>query len=90
MILKAINEATEQCMKKYKMFAVFGLGVPDPKGIFGTTIGLQKKFGNHRVFDMPLAENGMMGVAVGAALNGFRPIITIKELNCPSFNGANY
>ena len=76
----AINEATEQCMKKYKNVFIFGLGVPDPKGIFGTTIGLQKKFGNHRVFDMPLAENGMMGVAVGAAINGFRPIITHQRI----------
>ena len=67
-------------MKKYKNVFIFGLGVPDPKGIFGTTIGLQKKFGNHRVFDMPLAENGMMGVAVGAALNGFRPIITHQRI----------
>ena len=77
---KAINEATEQCMKKHKNVFIFGLGVPDPKGIFGTTTGLQKKFGNQRVFDMPLAENGMTGVAVGAALNGFRPIITHQRV----------
>ena len=77
---KAINEATEQCMKKHKNVFIFGLGVPDPKGIFGTTTGLQKKFGNQRVFDMPLAENGMTGVAVGAALNGFRPIITHQRI----------
>ena len=54
---KAINEATEQCMKKYKNVFIFGLGVPDPKGIFGTTTGLQKKFGKQRVFNSTRFEN---------------------------------
>ena len=77
---KAINEATELSMKKFSNVFIFGLGVPDPKGIFGTTTGLQKKFGKNRVFDMPLAENGMTGVAIGAALNGYRPIITHQRI----------
>ena len=46
----AINEATEQCMKKYKNVFIFGLGVPDPKGIFGTTTGLQKKIWKSKSF----------------------------------------
>jgi hypothetical protein len=45
-----------------------GLGVTDPKGIFGTTLGLEKKFGGRRVLDMPAAENGMTGIAIGSAL----------------------
>lgn len=53
----------------------YGLGVPDPKGIFGTTLGLQAKYGKERVFDMPTSENGMLGIGVGAAITGLRPVM---------------
>ena len=55
----AIVEATVSCMEHDSTVLVIGLGAPDPKGIFGTTIGLQDKFGDERVFDMPVSENGM-------------------------------
>jgi pyruvate dehydrogenase E1 component beta subunit len=42
--------------------------------MFGTTRGLQERFGQQRVFDTPLSEEGMMGVAAGAAMNGMRPV----------------
>jgi pyruvate dehydrogenase E1 component beta subunit len=58
-----------------------GLGVPDPKGIFGTTLGLQAKYGPSRVMDMPVAENGMTGVAIGSALVGMRPIMTHQRID---------
>ena len=60
---------------------VMGLGVPDPKGIFGTTSGLQQKFGASRVLDMPVAENGMTGVAVGSALVGMRPVMVHQRID---------
>ena len=53
-----------------------GQGVDDHKGIFGSTIGLADDFGADRVFDTPLAEEGMTGIAIGAALNGLYPIQT--------------
>src|SRR3989475_7076537 len=53
---------------------VLGLGVDDFKGLYGTTRGLQDEFGPERVFDTPLSEDGMTGVAIGAALAGLRPI----------------
>ncbi len=53
---------------------VLGVGVDDPKGIFGTTLGALKRFGPTRVFDTPLAENGLTGVAIGAAIEGMRPV----------------
>src|SRR3990170_7876371 len=53
---------------------VMGLGVEDPKPIYGTTRGLAERFGADRVFNTPLAEEGMTGVAIGAALAGLRPI----------------
>ena len=77
---KSINEALELCMKKNKNVIVIGLGVDDPKGIFGTTLKLKKKFGNKRVFDMPTAENGITGIAIGASLSGMLPVITHQRV----------
>ena len=53
---------------------VLGQGVDDPTAMFGTTKGLQERFGRSRVFDTPLSEEGMMGVSTGAAMNGMRPV----------------
>src|SRR5687767_10237713 len=53
---------------------VMGLGVDDPKAILGTTRGLVEKYGPDRVFDTPLSEDAMTGVAIGAAMAGLRPI----------------
>ena len=72
--VEAIREATEQEMARDPSIIVLGQGVDDPKAIYGTTRGLQQRFGPGRVFDTPLAEDGMMGVAIGAALAGLRPI----------------
>ncbi len=71
---EALREATDQEMSRDPAVIVMGLGVDDCKGIYGTTRGLLEKFGPARVFDTPLAEDGMTGVAVGAALGGLRPI----------------
>jgi len=60
---------------------VMGLGVPDPTGIFGTTAGLEAKFGPRRVLDMPLAENAMTGIAIGTALVGMRPVMTHQRVD---------
>ena len=77
----AIREATEQCMDLDPSVYIMGLGVPDPGGIFGTTTGLQEKFGTERVMDMPVAENGMTGIAIGSALAGMRPILTHQRVD---------
>ncbi len=71
---EAIREAIEQEMQRDSSVIVIGQGVDDPKRILGTTKGLVEKFGAERVFDTPLAEDGMTGVAIGAALSGLRPI----------------
>jgi pyruvate/2-oxoglutarate/acetoin dehydrogenase E1 component len=71
---EAIREATAQEMARDVSVIVLGQGVDDPKAIYGTTRGLQEAFGAERVFDTPLAEDGMMGVAIGAAMAGLRPI----------------
>ena len=77
---KSINEALEISMKKNSKVILLGLGVDDPKGVFGTTDKLIQKFGKNRVFDMPTAENGMTGVAIGASLSGFIPVITHQRV----------
>jgi 2-oxoisovalerate dehydrogenase E1 component len=71
----AIHEATLQAMRADRRVIVLGEGVNDPKAIFGTTAGLVKEFGAQRSLEMPLAENGFTGMAVGAALLGTRPIV---------------
>ena len=73
---QAINEAIDLCMAKDPTVYVMGLGVPDPTGVFGTTLGLEQKYGSNRVLDMPTSENGMTGVAIGSALVGMRPIMS--------------
>lgn len=77
----AIREAQAQCLADDKSVYVMGLGVPDPKGVFGTTLGLQEKFGVDRVFDIPLAENAMTGVAIGSSLVGMRPILVHQRID---------
>jgi pyruvate/2-oxoglutarate/acetoin dehydrogenase E1 component len=71
---EAIREATEQEMARDSSVFVLGLGVDDFKAIYGTTKGLVERFGPDRVVDTPLSEDGMTGVAIGAALAGMRPI----------------
>ena len=78
---EALLEAQEFCLGNDPNVYLMGLGVPDPKGIFGTTVGLQKKFGPDRVFDIPLSENAMTGVALGSAITGMRPIMTHQRVD---------
>ncbi|MDD5070031.1 MAG: transketolase C-terminal domain-containing protein [Candidatus Omnitrophica bacterium] len=73
---QAILEATKNEMSRDESVVVMGQGVDDPKAILGTTLGLLEEFGPQRVFDTPLAEDGMTGVAIGMALGGLRPIQT--------------
>lgn len=78
---QAINEALAQAMEMDESVICYGLGVPDPKGVFGTTLGLQERFGEARVFDMPASENAMTGVAIGASLNGLRPVMMHQRVD---------
>jgi pyruvate/2-oxoglutarate/acetoin dehydrogenase E1 component len=71
---EALYEATRQEMERDPGVFVMGLGVDDARGLYGTTLDLHKLFGPDRNFDTPLAEDAMTGVAIGAALNGMRPI----------------
>jgi acetoin:2,6-dichlorophenolindophenol oxidoreductase subunit beta len=72
---QAISEALVQGMEADPNVFLFGLGVDDCKGIFGTTTEATKRFGHARVFDVPASENALTGIAIGAALNGKHPIL---------------
>ncbi len=71
---EALNEAMYQEMERDPTVFVYGIGVPDHKRIFGSTVGLLEKFGPERCFDTPLSEDAMTGFGLGAAINGMRPI----------------
>ena len=72
---EAINEALMQSMKLDRKVVIMGLGVDDPKRIFGSTKKLIETFGNNRVFDMPTSENAITGFAIGMSLGKYKPII---------------
>ena len=76
-----VNLTLKEVMKSDKNVVLYGLGVDDPRGIFGTTQGLQKIFGPDRVFDMPASENAMTGIGVGMSLNGIRPIMNHQRMD---------
>lgn len=78
---EAIREATDQAMAADSSVYIMGLGVPDPKRIFGTTNGLLEKYGSARVLDMPTSENAMTGIAIGSAIGGMRPIMTHQRVD---------
>lgn len=78
---EAVREGLDQSMQRDARVLVIGEGVPDPKAIFGSTAGLQQKYGRQRVFDMPLSENGLTGICIGAALNGMRPVMVHQRVD---------
>jgi len=73
---EALYQAMHYSLSKNPNVIIMGQGVDDHKGLFGTTLGLATEFGNDRVFDTPLAEEGVTGIAIGASLNGLYPILT--------------
>lgn len=70
----AIRETLKQAMAASPEVFLFGEGINDQPALFGVTTDLYKEFGEDRVFDIPLSENALMGVATGAALAGMRPV----------------
>jgi len=77
---RAIHEALDLSLAADPRVFLLGLGISDPIGVFGTTRDLVKKYGERRVQDMPISENAMTGVALGAALTGMRPVMSHMRL----------
>ena len=70
-----INQAFEESLRDDPKVLLFGLGVGDVGAVFGSTANLQSKHGSDRVFDIPLSENAVTGMALGLAMQGFRPVM---------------
>jgi pyruvate dehydrogenase E1 component beta subunit len=79
--VEALREAHAQLLKSDERVFVIGEGVDDPGGVFGSTVGLCEEFGKERVMDIPIAENGLTGVAIGAAAAGMRPIFVHMRMD---------
>ncbi len=78
---QAINQGIYQAMELDPKVLCYGLGVTDPKAVFGTTVDLEQTYGSDRVFDIPCSENAITGVGVGAAMLGFKSIMTHQRLD---------
>jgi 2-oxoisovalerate dehydrogenase E1 component beta subunit len=76
--LEAIRDGMRDEMRRDERVMILGEDVGAKGGVFGTTEGLQKEFGEWRVMDAPLAESCIVGVCIGAALYGMRPIAEIQ------------
>ncbi|MCK5805258.1 MAG: alpha-ketoacid dehydrogenase subunit beta, partial [Lentisphaeria bacterium] len=74
---KAINEALDEELARDPSVLLMGEDIGVYGGAFGVTKGLHEKYGAERVLETPISENGFMGVAVGAAMMGLKPVVEI-------------
>lgn len=77
-MIKAINQALDQELERDKKMLIFGEDVGKNGGVFRATENLQEKHGKDQVFDTPLAESGIIGLAAGLAYQGFHPVPEIQ------------
>ncbi|MDP9433775.1 MAG: alpha-ketoacid dehydrogenase subunit beta [Actinomycetota bacterium] len=77
-LAKSLNEALRASMERDPKVVLMGEDIGKLGGVFRVTDGLQKDFGEARVFDTPLAESGIVGTAIGLALRGYRPVCEIQ------------
>ncbi|MGH3343017.1 MAG: alpha-ketoacid dehydrogenase subunit beta [Carbonactinosporaceae bacterium] len=75
---QALNAALRDAMRDDERVLVFGEDVGQLGGVFRITDGLTAEFGEQRCFDTPLAEAGILGTAVGMAMNGFSPVVEMQ------------
>ncbi|ONI80218.1 alpha-ketoacid dehydrogenase subunit beta [Saccharothrix sp. ALI-22-I] len=74
----ALNRALADALAADPSVLVFGEDVGALGGVFRVTDGLAARFGEQRVFDTPLAESGIVGTAIGMAMNGLRPVVEMQ------------
>ncbi|AMG96461.1 alpha-ketoacid dehydrogenase subunit beta [Staphylococcus simulans] len=79
-MVQAINNALKTELQNDENVLLFGEDVGVNGGVFRVTEGLQKEFGEDRVFDTPLAESGIGGLALGLTVEGYRPVMEIQFL----------
>jgi len=74
----ALNQALADALSEDETVLVFGEDVGPLGGVFRITDGLAARFGDARVFDTPLSESGIVGTAIGMAMNGLRPVVEMQ------------
>ena len=77
----AVNQALEEELRRDPDVFITGIDVGAKGDVFGTTLGLWEKFGSERIIDTPIAENGILGVAIGAAAQGLRPVASLMFMD---------
>lgn len=76
--IQALTNALDIAMERDKTIVTYGEDVGFVGGVFRATRGLQKKHGENRCFDAPIAEASLVGIAAGMAFNGLRPIVELQ------------
>ena len=78
-MVDAINHALDEELDRNQKMVMFGEDIADKKGgVFTATKGLSTKYGANRVFNSPLAEASIVGVAIGMAMKGWKPVVEIQ------------
>ncbi len=87
-LVQAVNDGLRTAMRRDPSVVVFGEDVGPKGGVFLATEGLTKEFGESRCFDTPLSEDGIVGAAIGMAVNGLRPVaeIQFQDFIFPAFD----
>jgi 2-oxoisovalerate dehydrogenase E1 component beta subunit len=87
-LVQAVNDALKTAMRTDPNVVVFGEDVGPKGGVFLASDGLTKEFGEKRCFDTPLSEDGIVGAAIGMAVNGLRPVaeIQFQDFIFPAFD----
>lgn len=77
-MIQALNSAMDVALGRDPSVVVLGEDVGYFGGVFRVTDGLQRKYGEHRVLDTPIAEGGIIAVSIGMAVNGLKPVAEIQ------------
>ena len=87
-MIDAVRDALREEMERDANVVLMGEDIGVNGGVVRATDGLWQTVGDERVMDTPLAESGIVGVAIGAALNGLRPVAEIQFVDFiyPAFN----
>ena len=75
--IQAVQAALRWALESRDDTVIFGEDVAKPGGVFGATKGLYETYGDKRIFDTPISETAMLGMALGNAMTGGRPIVEI-------------
>lgn len=79
--VEAVREAQAEALASDDRVFIMGQEIGEYGGVFRATEGLAERFGTHRVRDMPIAEQSMLGAGVGAAVMGMRPIVEVMFMD---------